>query len=243
MQTFNIWYKQHLCRIKGVILLLVCLVCVHFSHGQNQNEINLPVYDQKLLHYGFSIGVHSSGYKLKYAQEFIDSLSELHSIMPRYSMGFSVGFIVNLRMFQFLDLRLLPKVSFYQNYVEYNYISGVTEEQIHDPVTVEFPLLFKYKSVRRGNFRMYLVGGISPGFEAVGSKKTEDEEEKLLVNRGYLGAEFGFGLDMYFPLFKFSPEIRFSRGLVNMHQDDDNFYNLGIDRLIFQNVSLYLLFE
>ena len=54
---------------------------------------------------------------------------------------------------------------------------------------------------------MYMIGGVKPGIEASGKKdKTKAELEIKGTN---LSLEAGFGFDLYYPLFKFSPEIRF----------------------------------
>ena len=50
--------------------------------------------------------------------------------------------------------------------------------RIVENTMVEFPILLKYKSERRGNIRMYMIGGVKPGIEASGKKdKTKAELE------------------------------------------------------------------
>jgi hypothetical protein len=77
----------------------------------NDSE-NLPNYDKRWLHYGFSMGAHSSGYSLQYSDDFA-GMDSLHSVMPQYSFGFSLGLIANIRLLQYLDLRIMPEVVFY----------------------------------------------------------------------------------------------------------------------------------
>ena len=81
-----------------------------------------------------------------------------------------------------------------------------------------------------------------PGFQVSGNKDDENER-KVQTSDFNLSGELGFGFDYYFPLFKFSPEIRFSRGLVNMIRDDRYGYSDGIERMTRNTVTLYLLFE
>lgn len=247
MQDTHIWHQFHI-HWKKIILLLP-IFCLYFSdlQAQRNNTDNLPNYDNRWLHYGFSIGVHSSGYRMKYADNFTSpAFDSLHSVMAQNSFGFSLGLIANLRLAEFLDLRIMPEVVFYENRVDYNYIrdgQSVIDEQLVETTFVEFPVLFKYKSVRRGNTRMYLIGGIEPGIEATGKKEEQDDSDKLLVNGTNLSLQVGFGLDVYFPLFKFAPEIRFSRGLMNMKNERENPYGAPIQSLVTNTVTLYLLFE
>ena len=83
---------------------------------------------------------------------------------------------------------------------------------------------------------------MNPAIQASGNK--DDEEERKLQTAGFnLSGEFGFGFDIYFPLFKFAPEIRFSKGLLNLLQEDKFGYDDGIKSLRANVVTLYLNFE
>ncbi len=248
MQNTNIWHQLHLHGKKIVVflwLLFWLIPRVEAQQHYNKSE-NLPNYDNRWLHYGFLIGIHSSSYRVKYSDAYIaGGLDSLHSVMPGNSAGLSLGLIANLRLADYLDLRVLPEVVFYQNRVDYNITSAAgpkVDRQLVESTFVEFPILLKYKSVRRGNSRVYLVGGVEPGIEATG-KKDEGEAEKLGIKSSNLSLQLGFGVDIYFPLFKFSPEIRYSRGLVNALGDASNRYGQPIDRLMTNTVTLYLLFE
>ena len=57
-----------------------------------------------------------------------------------------------------------------------------------------------------------------------------------------LAVEFGFGLDLYYQFFKFSPEIRFSKGIANL-VDNRNSYSLGLENVTTNTVTLYLQFS
>lgn len=249
MQDTHIWHQFYLYWQKVVFCCLLLTVCI-FSETEAQQLVktdNLPNYDNRWLHYGFSIGMHTSSYRLQYNDNFTSpDLDTLHSIMPANSFGFSLGLIANFRLAEFLDLRITPEVVFYENRLDYNYIragQSIVEEQTVETTFVEFPVLLKYKSMRRGNTRMYLIGGIEPGIEATGKKEDQDDDSRLLVNGTNLSVQAGFGLDVYFPLFKFAPEIRFSRGLLNMKNDRENAYGAPIRQLATNTVTLYLLFE
>jgi hypothetical protein len=226
-------------------MILLLLTISLQAYSQRDRGINLPNYDEKWLHYGFYLGVESFQYRLRYSDLFVSpEMDSVISINPATTYGpVNIGFVVNFRLAQFLNLRLLPRFSINERKVEYTYASGNQETQIIEAVTMNFPLLLKYKSVRRGNYRMYLVGGINPSIRVGGKKDTNKEEDKLNIKDSDLSIEFGFGLDVYYPFFKFSPEIRFSRGIVNNLGSDTNFYSKGIDRLTTNSISLFLYFE
>ena len=230
---------------KKIALVLVFLALSFQAFSQRDRSINLPNYDNKWIHYGFYLGIESFQYRVKYSDLFVmPEMDTVISINPAVTYGpVNIGFVVNFRLAEFLNLRLLPKFTINERKVEYTYGSGFTETQIIEAVTMDFPILLKYKSVRRGNYRMYLVGGISPSVRVGGKKDLNKEEDKLLINDSDLKVEIGFGLDIYYPFFKFSPEIRFSRGIVNSLGSNDNFYTKGIDRLTSNSISLFLYFE
>jgi hypothetical protein len=107
---------------------------------------------------------------------------------------------------------------------------------------VEMPLLLKYKSERRGNVRMYMIGGIKPAFQASGQKELENTDA-LEVKNSNFHLEAGFGFDLYYPLFKFSPEIRFSRGMVDILENRDNPYGQPLKHVNTNTITVYFLFQ
>lgn len=242
MQTTHFRNKLYIHRRK--IATVIFSLCVVFTARAQRNvEINNPNYDSRFLSYGFLIGLHTSAYQLKYSDDFLSrDLADTYSISPKWSNGFSLGFIVNMNMSEFLDVRLLPKVAFYEHAVEFRRFSEPTETQLVETTVVELPLMFKYKSERRGNTRMYLVGGLKPGIEASGKNELEGNTNILPIKDTNLSMDLGFGIDLYFPLFKFSPEIRFSKGVTNM-LGGSNDVSKGIDRLNTNTVNIYFLFQ
>ena len=241
MQASNIWHKFNLRRAK--IALILCF-SPFLAMSQQKGEVHNPNYDnQRLVTYGFSIGFHNSNFVLNYSDDFVNKLDSVHSILPKTSIGFSLGFIINARVAEYLDVRVTPKVGFYEYELEYNYLNAPPRTEVEESTVVELPILAKYKSVRRKNTRMYIVGGITPGFEASGTNDLEENADLLQINRFNLYGEFGFGLDLYYPLFKFSPELRVSKGLINVLSDEKNDLSEGIDRLSTNVIALYLHFQ
>ncbi len=244
MHPINIWNLLYIYRNKiGRILVLAFFIPLS-SMGQEAFQYNLPFSDSKWLHYGFSIGLHTSSYQLKYSDKFVTpAMDSVHSIMPANAFGFSLGFITDFRIEEQFNIRILPKVSFYEFPVDYNYTDGTTTKQLIESTFVEIPILFKYKSERHKNFRVYFVGGVAPGFEVSGKKRKEQSNNRLLTKDFNLNMELGLGIDMYYPLFKFSPEIRFSKGLLNLLREDESGFSDGIESLKMNVVTLYLQFS
>jgi hypothetical protein len=64
-----------------------------------------------------------------------------------------------------------------------------------------------------------------------------------LINTFNAALEIGLGVDIYYEFFKFSPEIRFSRGINNALFKTDNSYSRPIEQLTTNAISLYLQFQ
>jgi hypothetical protein len=116
------------------------------------------------------------------------------------------------------------------------------DKQMVEATFVELPMLVKFKSQRRENFRMYVLGGIKPSI-STSNKNKDQRADKLRFNSKDFAIDYGFGCDIYFPLFKFSPEIRFSNGLANMKANDTNKYANSIQNLRSNTITFMLNFE
>jgi len=203
---------------------------------------NNPNYDEKKLTYGFLLALHSSSYKTKYSDAFVtQKFDTVYAVNPTWTSGFTLGFIVNYRLTDYLDLRLTPQVAFYENKVTYLYTNETHTDAKVESTIVEVPLLLKYKSERRGNIRMYMIGGVKPGIQASGKK--EQTTETLEIKSTNLSLEAGFGFDLYYPLFKFSPEVRFSHGMLDMLGNRTNDFGQPLSRVSTNMVTVYFLFQ
>ena len=252
MQIAHIRNKRYLYGRKIVALMAIILCVCLQAFGQTQKtrwvKRNNPSYDNRKITYGFLIGLHTTAYQIRYSEQFVTpAFDSLYAVSPLWSPGFSLGFIVNYRLEELWDLRLTPKVAFYEHKLRYEIIDpqDKTPDEVHTVETtmVEFPLLVKFKSERRENLRMYMIGGIKPAIEASGKKDLENVNTELEITGGNLSIDIGFGLDIYYPLFKFSPELRFSRGMVDILDNRANKYGVALDRVNTNTITLYLLFQ
>ncbi len=230
----------------GYQIALMLMFVSGLSYGQHYKwaRRNNPEFDKRKISYGFMIGIHSSTYQLKYSDQFVTpSYDTVHSVQGSYASGFSLGFLINYRFNEVLDLRVMPKAGFYDHQLIYYYTDNTTKKQLVETTMVEFPILLKYKSNRRGNVRMYMLGGFTPAIEASGKNDVQSNTANLSVKPTNLSLDAGMGFDFYFPLFKFSQEIRFSRGIVNVLGSDPSVYNAPLKYLNTNTISVYFIFQ
>ncbi len=248
MATSDFWHKLFVHRKKVVLSVIFTLLSL-FTNAQDASfnkqkkwvDRNLPYYDDRLLHYGFTLAVNSTRFRPQLSDNYF-SKDSITSITAPRATGFTLGFILDLKMGAYFNLRLLPTVSFYQRDVKFKYAGSTESVQTTESTFIELPLLCKFKSERHGNSRVYLVGGLKPAIEA-GAKKKEKKESDLRTSNLDLSIDYGFGFDIYYPLFKFSPEIRFSHGLLDMVNNDQNLYRLNLKKLSSHTVTIFLHFE
>ena len=165
------------------------------------------------------------------------------------SPGFAVGFIGDIRLGSSgtpFHLRFAPGLNFLTRRVEFMSAGAGQPDTIRTQevgtTQLELPLLLKYQSNRRRNTRLYMVGGIKPSI-AVTQRQSTPAINQLSVARNDVLLEYGFGLDLFYPYFKFGPELRFSHGLRNILAPRDNQYSNSLQSLRTNTVTLYLNIE
>ena len=89
---------------------------------------------------------------------------------------------------------------------------------------------------------MYLVFGGSASMRA-GKDDLVTSDDRLEIRRLNAQLEFGIGLEKYFEFFKFAPEIRYARGMMNVMNNTSNIYHDGLSRLTTHTFTLYLHFS
>lgn len=229
-------------RVLRNIMILLTVFLMSKVYAQSTKHLFLPHYDKKKIHYGFHLSVNHSSFRAVHSDWFLEN-DTITYLRGSGQTGFGLGFIFNLRLFEYGDARFLPTVAFYNRVVQYG-VKGSDEqvEAIFQSSYVNLPFLFKYKAKRRSNARVYMVGGMTAGFE-VGGKKKRKSDDQLLIRTYDISLEYGVGMDMYQEFFKFAPELRFSLGLTNLLDPTENIYSKPMERLSSYTVTLYLMFE
>lgn len=239
MQTTHFWHQFHLRCTKIIVLPLLLLCVVGKSNGQGYFGLtNNSGSDDKLTSYGFFLAAHTASYQLRYSSEFLNPANSatgaIHSIFPKFTPGFSLGFIGILRFHDQANLIFTPKIGFYEYKVDVNYFDGASatspntsnntalpglgfrsEELVNEATMVELPVVFKYRSMRFNNTRMYFIGGGSYLFNT--KAQEEINLDPIVTTKRDFTVEAGMGFEIYFKYFKFAPEIRFSHGINNLY--------------------------
>ncbi len=101
-----------------------------------------------------------------------------------------------------------------------------------ESVIVTFPLQVKLQSDRIGNFRVYMMTGVKGDMDLASNARAKRAEDLVKIKKFDYGVELGMGFNFFFPSFIFSPEIKISNGLGNIHSRDANLkYSSVFDKI------------
>lgn len=142
--------------------------------------------------------------------------------VSKVSPGLGMHAVMDWRLLPQLSLRAMLGPSFGSRKLSfYNEDSDQTEVQEIESVLLEMPLLLKYKAIRTGNNRPYLLGGCTPYLDFSASKK--NAEGFFIERKPFdIRLDFGMGIDFYRPYYKFATEFKFSFGLTNIFKDNSS---------------------
>jgi hypothetical protein len=232
----------------NIILIILLLSAGHSLNGQILKPKNESWYDDKQIHFGFTIGFNAMDFKITPSQTYLETDS-LYPEVTKLNPGINIQIVTNLRLNNHMDLRFLPGVSFGQRIINYykNEVLYPVPQRLESSY-LEFPLLLKYKGNRLNNVRPYVIGGANFRYD-LAAKKEFDEEKAVYIrlNRPDLYYELGGGMDFYLTYFKLSIELKMSNGFANVLANESfpghEEYHNAIERMKSQMWILSFHFE
>lgn len=235
-------------KLKRYLILSFCIFKLSSSVFA-QGGGNLLYVDDKLVHFGFSLGINELDFGIKPSLQSIDGKiyqAEISTLKP----GFSVGIISDLRLNRYLNLRFTPTLHFGERQLIYM-TPGVIKRDTVGITTIPIclPIYLKYSAERKGNYRPYLLWGGGVYYDL-----GRDKSKILLLKPFDFYTEFGVGCDLYFSFFKLSPELKFAIGLNDMLtpidqrdagflSDNDKKYTTALSSLTSRMFTLTFNFE
>lgn len=208
-------FTQHLKHnMKRVLIILAFLLASKNSNAQlfTKEKVanNIDNIDQKFLTWGYFLGFNSYDFKFNYNEDLKD-------ILVDNSTGFHLGLIGDMRINNYLNLRLEPGVFFSTRNIRYDesYFNGLdfNDSDLLREIKstyVHVPLLLKVSTKRINNFKPFIVGGMSFALNLSSNQDNPNDNssgEFRMIKDTYF-YEIGFGIDFYLMWFKFTPSIR-----------------------------------
>ncbi len=214
-----------------------------FALSTQAQQLN-PLYDRKPIRFGF--GLMGSTAKLKYSVNDnnlnYDSLKLIESVSYP---GFGLGGLVNFRLADHWDIRTMLNIQFARRDMNYIFNKDVVKTPSIESTYMEIPLTFEYKSRRHKNIRVYVLGGFTYRYDFTSDVDTDRSDTRPIVALypNSFSYDLGFGLDLYYDYFKFSPEVKLSNGLGNQLVPDEFVYASSLRRVSPKLLQFSLIFQ
>ncbi len=235
--------------MKRIFIVIAVLVFAQNMSAQlfsKERVQNLQNFDKPRFSYGYILGLNSYDFNFDYTSDFLDE-----DVIVDKTVGFSVGLLGNMRINDYLDLRLEPIVTFTTRNLTFTnplFTSQFDSFREVKSTYVHIPLLLKISTKRLNNFKPFIIGGVSTSINLSSNQDNPDDnnvgEFRMKTSTNYY--EIGFGVDLYLYYFKFTPSIRgvfaMSDELVK-DNDPNSPYTATIDKMSTRGIFINFTFQ
>ncbi len=230
-----------------VCFLALIITKVDAQVGKGAGNANFNDFNVKNYYFGITLGSNNSDYLVHRSKDFLpganDSIAGVSSIQ---GPGLNLAIVSNLKLGEYFDIRFLPGFSFAERDVNYTAVKrgGTIPTQKIESVFVELPFHVRYKSAPYNDKRFFVTGGLKYSYDIQSKNRDRIIINSLKVAPTDFQFELGAGIQMFFPFFIFSPEIKFSQGLGNILIYQEGIPQSGIlESLISRTFTISLHFE
>lgn len=239
-------HNLHWNKIISVLILFIFAYNLVDAQVNPKGNYNFWNYRKKPFYFGLTLGMHNSGYLPSKSNNFVQNDS-IRAVTGIDKPGLHVNIITNLKIGEYFDIRFIPGFAFSERRLEFNkqdsLLKGV--ERI-ESVFLELPVLMRFKSDPYKDKRLFVVAGLKYSYDVATNSRVREEQLKglLQISPHDFQFEIGAGIQFFFPFFIFSPEIKFSQGIGNIHILNNNLNESRIlDQVKSRSFTFSLHFE
>lgn len=227
-------YRQ---RSLPLVLMAVYIMCTMPARAQlSRYEQAQPDHDDKPYYFGLSVGVNLARFQMDWHPRFLQDDS-VYVAEPNNSGGLALGLSATARLSNRFQLRFNPQLMFIERnifyklkYPDIDNQTAVTKKV--ESIIMSFPIQLKFQSDRIGNFRVYTLVGFKADIDMASNARAKRAEDLVKIQKYDYGPEFGIGFNFFFDSFIFSPEVKISNGLRDLHARDKNLiYSSVFDKI------------
>ncbi len=215
------------------------------SQGYKYVQLHDENYDNKPVHFGFMFGRAYSNFQIDADPKYLSNLTPriaLNAESPK-TAGFQIGGTINYSIDKHYEVRSGLNIALYERQIQFNEVTptGINPVKTYfkESTWAEIPVTLKYRSIRRQNHRLYILGGLKFALES-NTKKTG---EQIQAKKSDISLEYGFGIEKFYKFFKFNPELKFSHGLTNMYLATKTLPFSSLNQYRSHTISLIFYFE
>ncbi len=230
--------------MKKTLLIILASLSFWSVTGQYTDDIpkNRPFFDKKNVSWGYYFGMNFYDFKIDYKTPYAHIIQESNP-------GFQVGLVGNLNLNPSFSIRTTPGVYFTNRRLIFRNLTGV-KDSIRDINSnfVQLPLYLKFNTIRYGNIRPYLMGGITYTYNLNSWEfsKNDNSAGHFRLRTQTWFYEIGFGFEMYLYYFKFTPSILGVFSLQNElipDEDPNSPWTSNIQSIKTRGIYINLTFE
>lgn len=195
------------------LITLLFFAITSIAHAQlfsKERIKNIENFDKQFLTWGYFLGFNSYDFNFDYYEDRKD-------ILVQQNIGFNVGLIGDMRVSEYINIRLEPGLYVAKRNLTYDpsYFEGMEyndsdlEREVNSTY-IHLPLLIKFSTKRINNFKPFIVGGVSTALNLSSNENNPDDNfnGEFRTKKNMFFYEIGFGIDFYLYWFKFTPSIR-----------------------------------
>ncbi len=149
------------------------------------------------MNWGYYLGFNQFDFKFEYK-------NDLDDILVEKSIGFNVGLIGEMRINEFFDLRFEPGLFYTTRTLGYKGFAD-TNDAIREikSTYISFPLLIKASAKRLGNWKPFVIGGVSASLNLGSNERSLDDNSSgtFRMKQTVYNWEIGFGIDFLYGIF------------------------------------------
>ena len=237
--------------VKIVATVFILIISTGIS-AQVQKTKNYRKFDERLVHFGFMLGINSSDFT---TFQKIDAYEkyDLKSVTSKSQPGGQVGIVSTMRLWTpVVRLRFIPTLSFQERSLQYTFVNPDPEEeddlfmeQRVNSTNLDFPLMLQFRTTRYNNFAAYVLAG---GQYSLDLQSQEDASQDftnpfIKIKRDDWQAQVGVGVEFFAVYFKFGIEVKYSQAFSNSLIRENTKIALPIDKLYNNVLWLSFIFE
>ena len=211
--------------MKKLFFVFILLLLAQGANAQlfsKEKLLNRENNDMKTFSWGYFLGLNKYAYNFDYKEQ---TQGDNTDVLATGETGFNVGLLGNLRINNYLDLRLEPGLSFTKRDLIFPGFEEARDNFREIKATyIHIPLLLKVSTKRLNNIKPFIIGGVSTSFNLASNEDNPEDNEtgQFRSTSSNYNYELGFGIDFYLYYFKFTPSIRGVFGMNDELVRDNN---------------------
>ena len=215
--------------MRKIILFLIVI----FGFVSANAQLNYIAKGNQLIYFGMALAGTMTDYTVVRRPK-LNALNTDSIILveTEFGGGFDIGIVTNLQFHKYIDLRFVPALSMNEKKIIFTDINNKMTVKKITSTSLSFPLTLRYKSKPIKDFRFFVLGGLRYNLDLNALANVKNNENQILISPHDFGGEMGFGFQVFFPTFVFSPEIKVFHSFADIKRNNNGLiFSRAIDKL------------